>query len=154
MTKPETNALEFCKSTIKGFKSKSDHNKDEALRCFLVVMIFTLLAPLFITLGEGFWWGKVVPSLLSVGAAFSTAWLQLRKPQQLWSLYRSCQRELEDQLTKYEYGLGEYKDNEEADSILASKVAEIAMKAHEKWLPIVPNPEGLKEAKLEGQNEQ
>jgi hypothetical protein len=133
----------FCRSTIEGFRKKADHNKNEALYSFMIVISTTLCAPLFITLASGFFWGKVVPSILSLLAAGATAWLQLRKPQQLWSLYRGAQRELEDQETKYIFGLDQY-DSSDRDKLLAERVATIALNVHYQWLPLVPNPEQLK----------
>src|SRR5829696_1738539 len=93
--------LEFCDRLIRGFSTKADKKKIEAVACFLLVITSTLSAPLFVTLGTGVLWGKVVPSALSLAAAGATAWLQLRKPQQLWTMYRSAQRELEDHRTRF-----------------------------------------------------
>src|SRR5690348_12971776 len=79
-----------------GFRNKANHNKIEAQGCFVAVIACTLLAPLFVTLGQGLIWAKIVPSALSVTAAALTTWLQLRKPQRLWVIYRRAQRELEE----------------------------------------------------------
>lgn len=138
--------LELCTETTTAFKQKANHNKNEALNCFRIVMTATLLTPIFITLGPELWLGKVLPSVLSALAAASTAWLQLRKPQQLWALYRSCQRKLEDQQMRYTYEIEPYAGNTAPDKLLAERVALICMEAHDKWLPIVPNPENMKES--------
>ena len=107
-------------------------------------MIVCILAtPMFITLGPGRVLGKIVPSTLSLIAAGSTAWLQQRKPQQLWSIYRGAQRELEDQETKYRFCLGEYETTPDPNKLLAERVAAIALNAHRQWLPTVPNPDKL-----------
>lgn len=74
-------AVQLAESTASGFKLKADHNKTESLICFGVVVVFSLASPLFVTLGEGVFWGKILPSILSLSVAASTAWLQLRKPQ-------------------------------------------------------------------------
>ena len=138
------NAVTFARSTIKGFAEKANHNKSESLRCFVIVVSCSLLSPLFVTLGDGMWLGKVVPSALSLFAAGSTAWLQLRKPQSLWTLYRDCQRRLEDHLTKYEYKLAEYDVGDiERERLLADAVRGIALDAHMRWLPLVPTPEAI-----------
>jgi hypothetical protein len=130
--------------TIAGFKMKADHNKTESLGCFIVVVSCSLISPLFVTLGDGVFLGKVLPSVLSLCAAGSTAWLQLRKPQNLWSLYRDCQRRIEDHLYKYEYRLTEYDAPEPArDKLLADAVRSVAWDAHQKWLALVPNPETI-----------
>jgi len=134
----------FCRRTIRGIRKKADHNKSEALRCFVMVIICTLTPPLFITLGPGTLWGKVVPSVLSLFAAGATAWLQLRRPQQLWGLYRTAQRELEDQETKHRFRLAEYEGAPDPDKLLAERVAAVALNLHQQWIPLVPNPETLK----------
>jgi len=136
-------AADFAEKTRAGFAKKADHNKRESLICFGATVFCTLVAPLFVTLGDGILWGKVVPSALSLLATASTAWLQLRKPQQLWALYRDCQRRIEDHQTRYRYRIGEYKDDEERDRTLADNVRQIAWSAHERWVPLVPSPEAL-----------
>lgn len=136
-------AATFAEDTRAGFARKADHNKRESLICFGATVCCTLFAPLFVTLGEGILLGKIVPSVLSLLAAGSTAWLQLRKPQQLWALYRDCQRRIEDHQTRYRYHLGEYLDDAERNRTLADNVRQIAWTAHEQWVPLVPSPEAL-----------
>jgi len=79
----------------KGFREKANHNKLESNTIFFGIICFTLAAPLFVTMGEGGFFGKAVPAVLSVLAAGATSWLQIRKPQRLWSIYRRAQRELD-----------------------------------------------------------
>jgi hypothetical protein len=146
---------EFCKSIISGFKEKSSHNKTESMLCFWLSMGGALAAPIFVTLGGDmadflgqygsvFIFSKLIPSILSVAVAFSTAWLQLRKPQQLWALYRTSQRELEDHLSKFQYEIAEYSRHENPGKLLVENVSRIALDAHYSWLPMVPNPEDIK----------
>lgn len=143
---------DLCKSTIQIFKSKANHNKNESMFCFWASMGGALVAPLFVTLGADiamilgkfgsvFVLSKLIPTLLSIGVAFSTAWLQLRKPQQLWALYRTTQRKLEDNLYKWRYNILEYENHPNAEGFLVENVSKIALEAHYAWLPIVPNPE-------------
>src|SRR4051794_39905675 len=99
----ERNAAAFAESIRASFERKATHNKTEALLCFSTVIGCSLLAPMFVTLGEGLVWGKIIPSALSLLAAGMTTWLQLRKPQQLWALYRTCQRRLEYQQAAFTY---------------------------------------------------
>ena len=146
----EESPVDFCSRLVKAFEEKADHNKNESIANFVLVTVATLLAPLFITLGTGFWAGKVVPSVLSLSAAGSTGWLQLRQPQRLWSIYRTAQRELEDHRTKHQYGIGEYEDSERPDKLLAKNTAEIALSVHYKWLPLVPSPENLQGLQAQG----
>lgn len=144
-------AEKYCKSIIDSFKSKATHNKNESIYFFWVSMGGALLAPIFVTLGEGmanalgsygsvFVFSKLIPSILSVAVAFSTAWLQLRKPQQLWALYRTSQRELENCLSEFQYKIKDFENCENTEKLLAKKVSEIALAAHYHWLPMVPNP--------------
>jgi hypothetical protein len=147
-----TESLEYSEKIAKAFKEKADHNKNESLTCFTVILMASLSAPLFITLGKGDLSGKIIPSILSVIAAGLTSWLQLRKPQKLWSMYRGSQRLIEDHITKYKFKIGEYKVNESADCLLAEKVAEIALNAHYEWITVIPTPEilSLKEGSTNG----
>lgn len=136
-------SLQYAEKISKAFKGKADHNKNESLTCFVLILGASLSAPLFITLGQGDVLGKIIPSILSVLAAGMTAWLQLRKPQKLWSLYRTSQRLIEDQVTKYQFRIGDYKAHEFPDKLLAEKVAELALSAHHEWTSVVPAPETL-----------
>jgi hypothetical protein len=137
-------AREFAARTRRGIAGKANHNKTEAMGCLVISLGSTLLAPLFITLGEGVFWGKAIPATLAAVATFCTAWLQLRKPQQLWSLYRGAQREIEDEETKHEFKIADYSDATDPDKLLAERVANIALTLHQKWAPLVPNPENLR----------
>jgi len=136
-------SIDYAEKIAKAFKEKADHNKNESLACFSLILIASLSAPLFITLGEGDIWGKAIPSILSVVAAGLTSWLQLRKPQKLWSMYRGSQRMIEDHITKYKFKIGDYKAHNEPDSLLAEKVAEIALNAHNEWISVIPSPESI-----------
>lgn len=137
--------IQLAENTAQGFKAKADHNKSESLFCFIVVVGCSLVAPLFVTLGDGIVLGKIVPSVLSLSVAASSAWLQLRKPQNLWSLYRDCQRRVEDHLYKYKYHLAEYHQitEEDRNRLLADAVRTVAWDAHQRWLPLVPTPEAI-----------
>ncbi len=150
----QQSAEEYCKSVINSFKSKATHNKNESICFFWVSMGGALLAPLFVTLGEDianflgnygsvFLFSKLIPSILSIAVAFSTAWLQLRKPQQLWALYRTSQRELENCLSEFQYKINDFENCTDTEKLLAQKVSKIALAAHYDWLPMVPNPENL-----------
>ena len=150
----QQSAEEYCKSVINSFKSKATHNKNESIYFFWVSMGGALLAPLFVTLGEDianflgnygsvFLFSKLIPSILSIAVAFSTAWLQLRKPQQLWALYRTSQRELENCLSEFQYKINDFENCTDTEKLLAQKVSKIALAAHYDWLPMVPNPDNL-----------
>lgn len=135
-------AEEFCDRLAQGFADKAHHNKRESLLAFSIVLGATLLSPLLIAFGPTDLWARVVPALMSVLAAGCTAWLQLRKPQQLWALYRDAQRRLEDVRIRHRFQLAPFSD-EHRDSLLAERSANIALDVHERWMPMVPSPEAL-----------
>lgn len=142
----QSNARNYGIEQLNHFKKKAVHNKFESLWCFRVIMVSTLSAPLFVSLADDFWLSKVTPSVLSAIAAFSTAWLQLRKPQELWSLYRGAERVIETQITHYDFSSGSYKDKEqkEADQLLVEKISQIKLGAHSSWTKKVPNQKNIK----------
>lgn len=135
--------INYAERTAISFKKKADHNKNESLTCFISILVASLSAPLFITLGETDLFSKIIPSILSVIAAALTSWLQLRKPQKLWSMYRGSQRLIEDHITKYTFKIGDYKIHDKPECLLAEKVAEIALSAHQEWTTVIPTPETL-----------
>jgi hypothetical protein len=84
-----------------------------------------------------------VPAVLSVCAAGATVWLQVRKPQRLWALYRRAQRELEREKAAYDFGLDEFQETDERERLLAKRVSEIAFRVHEQREGLVPEPDSL-----------
>src|ERR1035438_8743891 len=122
-------ALDYCRDRIRHFKRKADHNKREALRLFMALIACTLGAPLLITLGSGLLWGKVAPSLLSTVATGCAVWLQQRKPQQLWTLYRTMQRRLEFEEVSHRFQMNDYEGSDDPDKTLAAKTAAIDRKS-------------------------
>ncbi|QXB77171.1 DUF4231 domain-containing protein [Enterobacter asburiae] len=126
------------------FSSKADHNKNESLFFFSAALFGSLLTPMFFTLGDSVLYSKIIPSLLSALSAFSISWLQLRKPQQLWYLYRSCQREIENLIMKYDYGIVPF-DNAEcknAQNFIAQLIL-VKEKSHAYWSKLTPSPESI-----------
>ncbi|MCB5461756.1 DUF4231 domain-containing protein [Vibrio lentus] len=139
-------AREYGVEQAKHFQKKAEHNKRESLWCFRVIMGCTLAAPVLVGLGEGFWLGKVTPSVLSALAAFCTAWVQLRKPNELWSLYRHTQREIETQITRFDFQVGEFKslDDEGGNRLLALNVSQISIDTSKRWSSKVPDVANVK----------
>jgi len=135
--------VDYYSNIRKGLREKANHNKRESQIGFFSIICFTLSAPLFVTMGEGWVWGKLLPAVLSVLAAGTTAWLQLRKPQRLWAIYRRAQRELEREKAAYDFGLDPYGEATGRDKILASRVSEIAFRVHEQWEGLVPESDTL-----------
>ncbi|EMI7380071.1 DUF4231 domain-containing protein [Salmonella enterica] len=126
------------------FSSKADHNKNESLFFFSAALFGSLLTPIFFTLGDSVLYSKIIPSLLSALSAFSVSWLQLRKPQQLWHLYRSCQREIENLILKYDYGIVPF-NNSDCKSIqnFIAQLIIIKEKSHANWSKLTPSPESI-----------
>lgn len=127
----------------KGFREKANHNKNESQLCFSIAIASTLLAPLFVTLGQGDLLAKIIPASLSVLAAGLTSWLQLRKPQRLWAIYRRAQRELEREKSHFDYRLGDYTTAAQPEKLFALRVSDLAFKVHEQWEGLVPEADAL-----------
>lgn len=146
--------IEWCEAIRLEFKRKADHNKRESLLCFWFSVVGSIVTPLFVTMGEQismllgisdfeFVFSKLIPSVLSVLVATSAAWLQLRKPNNLWVLYRTAEKYIESETISYTYKVGEYKDCTNTDARLISRVLDRYSSAHEAWTTLVPNPEEL-----------
>ncbi|MGE0031291.1 MAG: DUF4231 domain-containing protein [Hyphomicrobium sp.] len=136
-------AEDYCADTVGSFEKKANHNKLESQACFWLVIVPSVAAPLFIAFGDGLLLAKIVPSMLSVAAASATTWLQLRKPQQLWALYRTAQRRLEIELLDFRFGAGAYASDVSRDGVLLDRVNKLALEVHDRWLALVPNPDQL-----------
>jgi SMODS and SLOG-associating 2TM effector domain 1 len=137
---PES-AQDYCIGKIRHFEEKADHNKREALSLFATLIFCTLASPLLITLGPGVLLGKIAPSVLSSVAAGCAVWLQQRKPQQLWTLYRTTQRRLEYEDVSFRFLINDYERANDPGKMLAQKTATICINANELWTPLIPNPE-------------
>ncbi|NTD89553.1 DUF4231 domain-containing protein [Agrobacterium tumefaciens] len=142
-----TTASAYYSTVRQGYREKADHNKLESQLCFSVIIASTLTAPLFVTLGTGDLWAKGVPSALSVLAGGLTSWLQLRKPQRLWMIYRRAQRELEEHKANFDFRDGEFADCADADQLLARKVTSVSRWVHDAWEGLVPEQESLANSK-------
>ncbi|MCE7565908.1 DUF4231 domain-containing protein [Aliivibrio fischeri] len=135
--------INFCKEKINEMKKKADHNKNETLISFKIIMIVSLSTPLLIAFGHNIWLEKIIPATLSAIAAFLTAWLQLRKPNQLWTLYRTSQRELEHELNLYLYNAKKYSNSKNKDQILIDDFLHKYYKVNEEWSKLVPTPKDI-----------
>ena len=105
-------------------------------------MICTLSAPLFVAFGNEVLYAKIIPSILSVLAAFATGWIQLRKPQSLWGLYRNAQRELESELYSYMFDIEPY-DGGDKDKLLYIRTSAHFESTHKQWLNLIPTYESF-----------
>ncbi|MEZ8383129.1 DUF4231 domain-containing protein [Vibrio splendidus] len=128
---------------ISHFKKKADHNKRESLWSFKLIMASTLTSPLFVAFGTTELYSKFVPAFLSIIAAGLTAWVQLRKPQNLWKTYRTAQRKLEVELERYQFEIDEYSGSDKDKNVIA-KANDIYVDVHDQWSQLVPSPEDIK----------
>lgn len=148
-----TDAATYYSSMRRGMREKADHNKSEAQLCFAAIIACTLVAPLFVTLSDSFFWGKALPSFLSVTAAGLTSWVQLRRPQKLWVIYRRAQRELEQLKADYDFKDGQFASDPAPEKLLARKVTAVGRWVHDQWEGLVPEPEAILPKKSEVQPE-
>jgi hypothetical protein len=137
------NASEYAANVRDHFAKKADHNKTESLVGFGIAVVSTAAISGFIALGDSYLLSKVIPLTLSLLSTSTVTWLHFRRPHQLWAIYRSAQRYIESHQVKHRFKVGEYRDTEDRDGLLAANVAKLALAAHELWVPLVPSPEGL-----------
>ncbi|HII4337709.1 TPA: DUF4231 domain-containing protein [Vibrio parahaemolyticus] len=138
--------IELANEYIQHFAQKAKHNKTESLFMFKVVMLSTLLAPLFVSFGVDTVTSKIIPSSLSLLAAMATAWLQLRKPQNLWFTYRSAERKIEKELHLYNFRAGQYKDLENPETTLVENILTVVESTHIAWGKDLPKIESFEPA--------
>jgi hypothetical protein len=139
----EETAPQYAERTRRHFAGKAEHNKHESLTSFLVVIVATLAVSGFVAFGNDTLTSKIIPLCLSLLATATSTWLQFRKPHQLWAIYRSAQRYVEHHIVQFRYKIGDYEQAEDREKLLAKHVSQIALAAHEMWVPLVPSPEGL-----------
>lgn len=141
----ENSQVKNAKIKIDHFKEKADHNKREALWSFRIIMLSTVAIPTLIAFGDDEFLSKLLPSCLSCLSAFLTAWIQLRKPNQLWKLYRTTQRQLESELELYQFSAGLYKNEKTRDTLIVERINEIYLSTNDGWSQLVPNKSDIKE---------
>lgn len=140
-------ALEYSRGILRGIEKKARENKRETTVLFLVVTVATAFSPVLILLPLDFVLSKTLPAILTSLAALATSWLQIRKPQDRWVMYRTAQREIEFQIDQYLFGNGEYASIENKDALLADRVSNRALQLHYEWLPVAPRLDELEKAR-------
>lgn len=130
--------LEFAEKIRNGILAKANKNKKWATFLFGLIISATVLSPTLILVSKNEIISKYIPAILSVLAAISAYWIQVRKPNERWVLYRTYQREIEHEINSYTFQTGKYKDSNEKDKLLAESVNEKALKLHYDWIPMVP----------------
>lgn len=86
MLEDKNDVVDVVRKKLFEMEKKANHNKCETLWSFRIIMVSTLLIPIFIAFGSDQLYGKMFPMILSLIAALFTSWIQLRKPQSLWGL--------------------------------------------------------------------
>lgn len=146
--------LEYAERMRKHFGDKADKNKRRTNVLLASILLGTLAAPLFVTLGTTVLLGKVVPSVLSLLATAATTWMQVRKPSDRWALYRGAERSIEFELARYRHGVDEYDgDQDKRDKLLVRRVARLSKSTHDKWEALVPDVEQAERALSVGRDE-
>lgn len=141
---------QLCREFINDFSRKAEHNKKESIICIWLTIGGALIAPFFVTLGTDLAkiiglddlsviFNKIIPTIISISVAIAATWLQVRKPQQLWAIYRTAQRNIEHQLYKYKYNVKPFEDPKKSEKRLIEIIIKIRNETHNSWLTLIPN---------------
>jgi hypothetical protein len=130
--------IEYANKIKYGIKAKSDETKRFSTFLFLVILISTVFSPALILISNEPWLSKYLPAFLTACAALASYWIQLRKPQERWLIYRTAQREIEYEIDQYTFGNGDYVESNNKDLLLTDRVSKRALQLHYEWMPIVP----------------
>ncbi len=136
-------AIDYAKKICRGIKKKADGNRLQSTFLFITVLAVTVFSPILILMSLGDLYSRFLPAILTACAAFATGWLQLRKPQERWVLYRTAQREIEFEIDQYIYGNGNYEKENDKDAVLAGRVSKRALNLHYEWAPMIPSASEL-----------
>jgi len=136
-------AREYSEQIKAGVKKKADQNKRQSTILFFIILFSTVLSPVFILLSWGDTYSKYLPAFMTAGAALASYWLQLRKPQERWVIYRGAQREIEFEIDQYTFENDGYADNDGKDKLLADRVSKRALQLHYEWIPFAPKAEEI-----------
>ena len=140
----KNNALRHAEEIKNGIKAKADKNKSWSTFFFAVIILATVISPTLILVSDYDIVSKYIPAGLSILAAIAAYWIQIRKPNERWVLYRTYQRELEYEISQYKFETGKYDTEEDKEKLLANSVNEKALKLHYDWVPIVPKATDVK----------
>jgi len=137
--------IEFAEKIRDGIFKKANINKKWATFLFGIIILATVLSPTLILVSNNDIISKYTPAGLTVLAAISAYWIQVRKPNERWVLYRTYQREIEHEINSYKFATGKYKDAQEKEKLLAESINDKALKLHYDWIPMVPKATELEE---------
>ncbi len=142
--------LAYARRLLDSIRKKADQNKRQSTFLFFVVLGATAFSPILILTPTPDWASKIIPAVLTAAAAMASGWLQLRKPQERWAVYRTAQREIEFEIDQYQFGNGQYADASTNGKRLTDLVSKRALRLHYDWLPIVPSAEDVKNVAANG----
>ena len=151
----EPTALDYARTTKNGIKKKADKNKKTSTLLFATILLSSVSAPILIlspivdfkipyieiSVPSEFL-NRYLPAIMSACAAYASCWLQLRKPQERWAIYRTAQREIEFEINKFKYEIDGYASADK-EKILADQVNKRALQLHYEWMPYVPKAEDI-----------
>lgn len=140
----------FAENIRKEFQEKADKNKKSTDNLFRTILITTIFSPVLILFPFDMYFpesisqlfSKVIPAILTGITAFSTGWLNIKKPQDKWTLYRTAQREVELELTYYENSVNGYT-LENREKKIIEETTRIYKDKHFAWVKIVPKLDDL-----------
>jgi len=130
-------------------RRKADHNKRESLSILASVLVLSSAVPLLIAFGTDEVSAKFIPATLSLVSGVGTAWLQLRRPQELWRVYRGTQRQIEFSMSNFQFSVEDYNIGEVAASqLLVKEVSRALCATHQTWEGLVPDVERMRRARV------
>lgn len=145
-------AIKYAQRIRNGIEKKSKQNKNNSTFLIFIVLFSTVLSPVLILISDCDIISKYIPAFLTAGAALASYWIQLRKPQERWVLYRTAQREIEFEIDQFQHNLGEYTIVNK-EMVLADNVSKRALKLHYEWMPFVPRAEEITKINKGGRND-
>lgn len=136
----DTTLLDECEKVRLSIGLKADRNKRRARWATLALAGSTVLIPVTIVVSGryfDFWLGKVAPSILAAITALVTAWVQIERPHERWSLFRRYQRLLEGDELLYKTHAPPF-NGEDRDTDFAATLARRQMDLHDEWAGLLP----------------
>ena len=146
----EETPLEYALRIRNGISNKAEKNKNLSTQLFVTILFATVFSPLLILLTTDIWISKYIPAFVTACAALASYWLQLRKPQERWVIYRTAQREIEFEIDQYCHENGDYSNTETKDKLLSDRVSKRALQLHYEWIPVVPKVEDIEKTAKKG----
>lgn len=146
----ELSPLEYSCFVKNEVKNKANKNKTKTILLFFIILFTTIFTPLLILVPyddylSGFtlvFVSKILPALLTSIGGISSGWLQLRKPQEKWIIYRTYQREIEKSIIDFTHNINGYTDDNKEKKIVET-VSEKHKDLHSEWVKKAPKLEDI-----------